>query len=131
MKTPSGLLQGATRRATASAWSLHPCLPLGSSQHLGSESKWAGLSQSCLGHREEGKIFSPDQLETTKEAKVTQRLPPKVIVPLGRSTGSRVLLWPQGSRRGKVASSAVSSCPQGPCSWLLACFPEASAPSWS
>lgn len=67
MKTPSGLLQGATRRATASAWSLHPCLPLGSSQHLGSESKWAGLSQSCLGHREEGKIFSPDQLETTKE----------------------------------------------------------------
>lgn len=29
----------------------------------------SGLSQSCLGHKEEGKIFSPDQLETTKEGK--------------------------------------------------------------
>lgn len=34
-----------------------------------SDAKWAGLSHSCLGHREEGKIFSPDQLETTEEGK--------------------------------------------------------------
>lgn len=64
MTTPSGLVQRATRRATASAWSLHPCLSPGTSQHLES-----GQSHSCLGHREEGKIFSPDQLETPEEGK--------------------------------------------------------------
>lgn len=99
MTTLSGLVQTATRRATASAWSLHPCLSPGTSQHLESRQ-----SHSCLGHREEGKIFSPDQLETLRRAKVTQRLLPKVTVPLGRSRGSRVLLWPPGSRRGKEGS---------------------------
>lgn len=99
-KTPSGLVQGAARRATTSAWSPHPAFPQAPHSIRGSESKWAGLRHSCLGHREEGKIFSPDQLETTEEGSSS---------PLAGPRQQR--LGPQGSQRGRevAAPSAVRS----------------------
>lgn len=57
---------------------------------------------------------------------------PRSSSPLASLRASRALLWPQGSRRGEeVGFPSVSSCPQGPCFWWPACFPEASASSWS
>lgn len=117
-KTPSGLVQGAARRATTSAWSPHPAFPQAPHSIRGSESKWAGLRHSCLGHREEGKIFSPDQLETTEEGSSSPLAGPRAAE--AQASG---LLERKGG--GGSLCCQVSSCPRGPCSWPLACFPEA------
>lgn len=99
VKTPSGLVQRATRRATASAWSLDPaCLQA-------CHSIWShGKVTAVWDTGKKKKSFAQTSWRPPRRAKVTQRLLSKVTVPLGRSRGSRVLFWPPGSRRGKEGS---------------------------